>query len=237
MNKFAVISNAVPQICEKLIELGFKLIYTENVDGFISYERTHADMQCLKIDDTIFILSGCKKLGKSLENIGYNVTYTKNKYSGSYPENILLNTKIIGKNLVGKINCLDETVISYSKKAGYNLIDVNQGYTACSCVKVSGNSVITADNSIYNALKNSEIDVLKISEGSIKLDGAGEKTYGFLGGASAMIDESTLLFFGDITKHPDYTHIDEFCSSKGVDIVYIEDFELTDIGGAILLNN
>ncbi len=236
MDKIAVVSNAVPKICEKLEKLGFKLIYTENVDGFISYEQTHADMQCCVIDNEIFILSSCKRLGKKLKNAGYKVTYTKKVHSGIYPENILLNAKIVGKNLIGKINSIDDTVIDYCKSAGYNLINVNQGYTACSCVKVSENAMITADNSIYKALINSEIDVLKIREKYITLSGAGEETTGFIGGASALIDKNTLLFFGDITTHPDYTLIKNFCNSKGVKVNYIKDLELTDIGGTVLLN-
>ncbi len=235
MSKIAVVSKAVPKICKKLEELGFKLIYTENVDGFISYEQTHADMQCCVIDNTTFVLSSCKKLGKSLENFGLNVSYTVNNHSGKYPENILLNIKIVGNNLIGKIKNIDDSIFRYCKRAGYNLIDVNQGYAACSCVKVSNNAIITADNSIYNALKTSEIDILKISEGNIKLHGAGEETYGFIGGASVLIDDKTLLFFGDITKHTDYIRIKTFCNSHNVKIYYIEDLELTDIGGVVFV--
>lgn len=237
MNKIAVVSLDIPEICSALKQFGFKLIYTESVDGFISYEKKHADMQCLSVDSKLFVLSQCEILGQELINSGFDVTYTSKLASGDYPNNILLNAQIVGKTVIGKINSLDIKLVDYLKKNDFSIVNVNQGYTACSCVKVDNNSIITADNSIYNALTNTNIDVLKIEEGNIVLHGAEDRTHGFIGGASTLIDENNLLFFGDIKKHPDYNRIKSFCESKNVSIHSINNIPLTDIGGAILLNN
>lgn len=237
MNKYAIISRKVPKICDKLSEFGYKLIYSETVDGFISYEQNHADMQCIAVDNKVFVLKECTKLGNELSKLGFNVAFTKKDANGSYPDNILLNAKIIGKTIIGKLNKLDKGLIDYCKNNGFSLSDTNQGYTACSILKVNDNSAITADESIYKSLKNCDIDVLKIREGHIKLCGAGENTYGFIGGASATLDNNNILFFGDIINHPDCNAIIDFCESRNVSVHSISDIELTDIGGAILLNN
>ncbi len=235
MSKIAIISNSEPFICEKFFELGYKLIYTEEVDGFISYEKKHADMQCIKVDNKIILLSCCKDIGKNLVNYGVETAYTNCDYDGKYPNNILLNAKIIGKNVIGKIDSLDYTLIEYCNKHGYSKINVNQGYAGCSCLKVNESAIITADPSIYNALKNTDIDVLKIKEGHIKLSGAGEDTIGFIGGASANLENDSVLFFGDIRKHPDYQRITDFCQKNNTKIQFIDNYPLTDIGSAILL--
>ncbi len=235
-DKFAVLSNVVPQICSKLEDFGYKLIYTESVDGFISYEKNHADMQCLAVDNKVYVLNTCNKLYNKIKDTGCNVAYTADYIDGSYPNNVKLNAKIIGNKIICKTDSMDSELKRYLKQNNYEFIDVNQGYAACSCVKVSKNSIITADNSIYNALKNTEIEVLKINEGHIKLYGAEKDTYGFIGGASVSLDENNLLFFGDIRKHPDYDLIKSFCYKRDVNVHYIKSLMLTDIGSAVLLN-
>ncbi|MBE6823897.1 MAG: hypothetical protein E7513_00975 [Ruminococcaceae bacterium] len=235
-NKYAVVSNKVPQICSKLEEFGYKLIYTESVDGFISYEKNHADIQCITVDDKVFVLNVCCELSTKLREIGFNVTHTTDYIDGIYPNNVRLNAKIIGSNVICKEESLDSKLKRHLLNNNYNLINVNQGYAACSCVKVNENAIITADNSIYRALKSTYIDVLKIHEGYIDLYGAGENTHGFLGGASVLLNKSNLLFFGDIRKHPAYDKINSFCRKRNVNIHYIDSIQLTDIGGAVLLN-
>ncbi len=236
MNKIAIISDSEPFICEKFIELGYKLIYTEEVDGFISYEKKHADMQCIKLKDKLVLLSCCKNLTQTLAKFGVKTVYTTRDFNEKYPNNVLLNAKILDKNVLGKTDFLDNTLLEYCKTHRLNLINVNQGYAACSCLKINDNSLITADPSISNALKNTDINVLRIREGYIKLSGAEENTFGFIGGASANLDDGSVLFFGDIREHPDYQKIAGFCNNNKIKIRFIENHPLTDIGSAVLLN-
>lgn len=232
--KIAIVSNAIPQICNKLESLGFKLIYTQSVGEFISYEQKHADMQCLKVENKVFVLSGCQKLGEQLLIEGADVEYTSDFYCGKYPDNIKLNALVLGKKIIGKTEHLDKKLVKFCEDNDYRFINVKQGYSACSCAKVNDNSIITADKSIYDSCLRLNIDVLKIKEGFIKLDGAEEHTYGFIGGASVNLGD-TMLFFGDITEHPDYKSISEFCNSKGIRVDYIKNLDLTDIGSTTLL--
>ena len=202
-NKYVVVSDRCIEVCDKLKNMSYKLIHTECVDGFISYEKKHADMQCIALDNNVvFVLSQCKSLANTLENLGFDVRLTSKKASGKYPDNIILNAKVVGKHLIGKIASLDKNLVEYCINNGYELIDVNQGYSACSCLKVNENAIITADNSIYKALIKTDIDVLKISSGNIRLIDSKREEEGFIGGASVNLGDS-ILFFGDIRKHPD----------------------------------
>ncbi len=236
-DKFAIVSDVIPQICDALKKRNYKLIYTDCVDEFISYEQKHADMQSLLINDQIFVLKECTELIKNIaDKTDFKIIKTQRNISGEYPENIQLNAKIVGKNLIGKLNSIDKNVLNFCKNNGYNLIDVKQGYAACSCLKVDENSVITTDNSIYKALKNSNIDTLKISNENIVLHGAKRGECGFIGGASVNLGDE-MLFFGDITSHPDFKKIHDFCNNRDIKISYIKNLPLVDIGGVVLLNN
>ena len=185
-------------------------------------------MQCLIIEDTAFVLSCCHELIKVLEN-DYHVIQCGDHISGKYPENIALNVCVIGKNLIGKLDAVDKKVLDFCHNRGYQMIHVKQGYTKCSCAVVSDHALITADNGIYNSLKETKIDVLKIEEGRV---GLSENVSGFIGGASGYVDHK-IYFTGNIKLHPDYQRINKFCEKHHTEIVSLSDKPLWDIGGII----
>ena len=234
-NRFILISDLNTVICDKLKSQGFELIYTDCVDEFISYEQKHADMQCICIEDVVFVLQNCSTLKEKLRLYNSKILLTSEKAEGKYPNNVLLNAKIIGRNLIGKIDALDSKLIHFCIKQRYNLINVKQGYSGCSILKVTDNAVITTDENIYRKLSNTEIDVLKISQSGIVLYGAKKGEQGLIGGASINLGDR-ILFFGDIRKHIDYAKIKDFCNKYNILIDYIDDLAPTDIGGGILLN-
>lgn len=229
MNK-AILSDKYPEYAEKLKELGYDIIPSERVECLIPYEQDHADMQCLIINDTAFVLSCCQKLAKALSD-SFNVITCAEDIGGRYPANVALNAALVGKYLVCREASLDENVREYCSQNEIELINVKQGYSKCSCAIVSDNAVITADKGIYRALINKKIDTLLIEQGSINLEGA---DYGFIGGASGYDRSGNKLFFcGNIKKHPDYYTIKDFCDRNGSEIINLMDGQLTDIGGIL----
>lgn len=236
MNKYAIISNEVPAICDALKEFGYKLIFTDCIDEFIPYEKSHADMQCCVIKDKVFVLNSAKSLLEELQKLRIKHNISSDIVSGKYPDNIKLNVLFLSDKLICKTDAIDSAIIKYCKRNNIDLINVKQGYASCSCAKISNTAIITADESIYAALKNTDIDVLKISPSGINLYGAKRGECGFIGGASVLLNECNVLFFGDITAHCDYNKIKEFCTSNNVRINYIPNIPLTDIGGCVLLN-
>ncbi len=228
MNKY-VVSYKYPDFINELNKKGYETLTTDKIEIFPIPEQLHADMQILNIDNTIFMLNECINLKKYFrEN---NVIYCKNKAGERYPENILLNFLNLNNKLYGKLSAIDPSLKEYCIQNNIEMINLNQGYCRCSTLVIADNAVITADSSIEKALKNSGVDVLKISHGNIILDGY---DYGFIGGASGKLNDNTVTFFGNIKKHPDYNLICNFCSKYNVNIEIIcKNLPLTDIGGIV----
>lgn len=227
-----ILSLRYPQFAAALQRRGYHVIPSEYIERLIPYERDHADMQCLIIDDTAFVLSCCDRLIKELRE-RYRVVVCGEDIAGKYPENVRLNATVVGKTLIGRIRSLDENVKYYCRTHGYEIINVNQGYAGCACAVVNDRALITADKGIYNSLKETNIEVLLIEQGRVMLDGA---EYGFIGGACGthtVGDEHIICFCGDIQSHPDHDRIMEFCERQQTKIICLDKGELIDIGGMI----
>ena len=229
MNK-AILSTKHPQFAAKLREYGYEIIPSEKIPCHMPYERNHADLQCLILDDTAFVLSCCQRLINTLSH-DYHVIPCGDRFSGEYPDNTCLSAVQCGGKLIGRLASLDEKVKEHCRRHGIELINVNQGYAKCSCVPIADHAIITADNGIIQALQNTQIDVLPIGKGSVRLKGA---EYGFLGGASGYDrDKHTLYFCGDIEQHPDVRRIKDYCQAYGITIISLTDDQLTDVGGIL----
>lgn len=123
-----------------------------------------------------------------------------------------------------------------------NIINIRQGYAACSACKVTERAIITADRGEALAAERLGADVLLISPGGIALPGYDT---GFIGGASARIGDA-LFFFGDPRLHPDGKRIMDFVQSHIGEKHALEDEiplrrvfcargVLRDHGGAVVL--
>ncbi|MBR4890006.1 MAG: hypothetical protein IKU15_01660 [Clostridia bacterium] len=146
----------------------------------------------------------------------------------NYPFDIAYNVLISEKNAMANFKYTDPVLKDVLVKKGFRLIDINQGYAACSSAAFAG-GIITSDPSVISACKKNEIDVLEIEKGEVELKGY---DYGFIGGASGYVSQK-LLFFGDILWHSNYTKIKGFLSDKKIEYDYIENFPLTDVGTII----
>ena len=227
-----ILSGDYPIFGESLAKFGYHVIFSEKLPQLIDYEQSHADMQCLILDDTAGVLKECTRLAEYLKD-SYHVVLTDDAIGGKYPANVRLNAAVLGKTVIANLKALDRKVIDYCREHQYRMLHVNQGYAKCSCAIVSDNAIITADSGIYYSLKETNIDVLKIQQGRVRLDGA---EYGFIGGASGLDTRDgkrTLYFAGNIATHPDYPMIRTFCEAHDTETVSLTDTELIDIGGML----
>ena len=227
-----ILSGEYPIFGERFAQRGYHVIESEVLPKLIPYERRHADMQCLILDDTAFVLKECQRLASILRQ-RYHVTITEDDIGGTYPANVRLNAAVIGKSVIANLRALDKKVIDYCQSNDYRMIHVNQGYAKCSCAIVSNHALITADNGIYHSLKEYNIEVLKIRQGRVRLDGA---DCGLIGGASGLEiknDKRILYFSGNIKSHPDYPIIKAFCDRHKTEVISLTDGEIIDVGGMI----
>lgn len=145
----------------------------------------HSDIFYTKIDDKIICSPNAKYIQTDFIIGQSPVGYT-------YPNDVKYNICQIGKYIIG------------SKYADKKILDkinvfVNQGYTKCSIAVTGNDSCITSDIGIYNKLKEIGMDVLLLQTDNIGLldrEGQLSKMNGFIGGATALVD-NTFILFGD----------------------------------------
>lgn len=188
---------------------------------------SHPDMNLFVCDKTAFLPKN-SPLESVLKEKGYNVILIKNELKSEYPFDVLFNAKIVDDTAILNEKTIAKEILEYLKESNKTIINVNQGYAACSVLALNKNAFITSDKGVAKVLKETGKDVLKICEGYINIK---DYSYGFIGGASGFID-GILYFFGDITCHPDFKLIDEFLRKNNVKYKYFNT-PLKDIGGCI----
>lgn len=213
-----IIDSRFVDIAEKLWGDRCKIIPSFSCKNLQPQVSSHPDMTITQISD-VFVCCP-ESFDYYREYLGEKLIKGETKLSPHYPNDIAYNVLIYKDFAFGKKDFLDPVVKNVLTEKNIKLKNINQGYAKCSSA-VTKEGVITADVSIYETLVRNNINALKINEGYVKLPGY---DYGFIGGASGIIDEK-LTFFGDISRHPDFLKIKNFCQFD-----YIQDFELTDVG-------
>ena len=136
-----------------------------------------------------------------------------------------LNSLSIGNLFVHSINFTDPNLLSLTKDK--KLINVKQGYTKCSTCIVNNHAIITSDVSIAKALSPEGMDVLLIPPGDILLPGL---NYGFIGGATGLIEDNVLAFYGHLDHYLYGKEVLEFLKKHRVEPVFLRNGKLIDRG-------
>lgn len=227
MRKKLLIDNRYIGIAEEKWGSEFDIIPSPVLKSLPEPVSCHPDMSLCCLGDIFIaettVYSYYKKYLK-----GCNVLCGKQEITGNYPWDIAYNVLVSEDMAIANFKYTDSVVKQELEKLNYKMIDVKQGYARCSSA-VLGKSIISADPSIINACKKMQINFLEIEKGYVELSGY---EYGFIGGATGFVD-GKLLFFGDITKHPDFNKIMQFTKNNSIEIDYIKDFPLTDVGTII----
>lgn len=164
------------------------------------------------------------------ELFGERVICGNTRLDSKYPADIAYNVCLLKNHSFGAFRYNDGKITEYLHSAGAVQINVNQGYTKCSISVVSEQAVITSDEGIYTKALAAGIDALKIREGFIRLDGV---SYGFIGGASGLIDNKLWVINGELKTHPDGELIKSFVKKHNKTIVELKQSEIVDIGSII----
>lgn len=165
---------------------------------------------------------------KALAEKSVRMVLSRDELKGEYPRDVLFDAIRTEKLLIGNLKYTARELFSDDITA----VNVRQGYALCSTLLMKG-SAISADGGICKALSENGYEVLRISAGGIVLDGYG---YGFIGGASAVLNEcKTVVFFGNVSAHADGERIISFCKERGYNVLFDESYPLTDLGGVKVL--
>ena len=155
-----------------------------------------------------------------------------------YPHDTGLCARFCGRSLICRTASTSGVLLDEAAASGYGIIDVNQGYSACSVIALSDGSAVTSDRGIFAALSSRGISCLLIRPGYISLppydrdhDGG---LGGFPGGASGLCGD-ILYTVGDFSLHPDCRRFFDFCGEHGTRVRPLCGGVPTDIGGIFFL--
>lgn len=141
-----------------------------------------------------------------------------------YPGDIHLNAFAFKNIFIHNLKHTDQVILDYYKRAGYDLVNIKQGYTKCSCL-VTEDFVITSDGGIYESLRDL-IPIYKIDHGQIKLQNF---NYGFIGGATGVLGKK-IFFTGNFSHHSSYEEILKIINKYNYEIEILSKDPIEDYG-------
>lgn len=190
----------------------------------------HADLSFLYDDGRLYIAREMQAYRESFLSLGVDVCVIPDVLGKVYPDDVKLNAVPLGRFFLCNEKTVSPFILADMKRKGKTILSVPQGYTGCSVVPVTGESLITDDPSIYAVCRSHGLDVLQVGKGSVRLPGF---PYGFIGGASGRISDSRIVFHGNPALHHDYEKIARFLEKYAVTAVSLYDGELIDVGSIL----
>ena len=221
----------------RLSSLGFFTVTLPPFSRLGDSVASHTDMLILKADNTFFTYADfCEEnphifdtLYELLSKSGASFRFLADEVKPEYPDDAKINVLVIGKHVFAREASVCRGVLSHFESLGYRTVNVKQGYPACTVLKISDNTAVTADRGMAKSLEKAGIQTVLIEEGHIALP---PHEYGFIGGCAGRIG-NCIYFSGRIEDHPSYKLIKEAAEREGVSLISLGDFPLLDVGGII----
>lgn len=197
----------------------------------------HSDLLIFKIDNKLVTRKNYYRTAKDKIDLicdkgGLELVLSEAEAGEEYPSDCGLCAAVSGRIMICRKASTDVEILRLADDPGYNLLNVPQGYSKCSCAVLADGSIITADRGIAKVTLENGIDTLLITEGNIELPGY---AYGFIGGATGLC-ENTLYFCGNLESHPDHTAIEEFARKHSTKCVSLSEEKLYDIGSLLFIS-
>jgi len=226
MEKVIVLANGLEESFYNYIQSkDYKVVKLKESNSTYKAIAKHPDIFSFSLGEQLIIAPEITRYFN--EDLKKHLIWGKSEIKRQYPDNICYNVARVGKFAIHNTKYTDPVI---KEKLNCQWIHVNQGYTKCNTLIVNEDSLITSDQSIYKETTKEGLNCLLIEPEHIVLRGL---DYGFIGGASVRINDA-IVFYGNISKHPDYPQIKKFIESRNLKIKYFE-FPLEDIGSGIKL--
>lgn len=212
-----------------LIRAGVEIVWLPDNPDVDKRLAGHADLSVFSADEIVIATKhAASHIVNKLTNADVFITTTATQ-GVAYPNDASLCACYTGKYLIYNPKTIDPVITDLCPGIP---IWVNQGYTKCSVCVISGDAIITSDSIVSRRAVKAGMDVLKIEQGHITLDGF---PYGFIGGASFLLDKQRVAFTGSLDKHPDKIRILRFLEKHEKLPVFLTNNPIFDIGGGIPL--
>ncbi|MGF7399940.1 hypothetical protein PQ744_05910 [Thermoanaerobacterium thermosaccharolyticum] len=229
-----VIDGRQKEIAESLNRLGIKTILTEKYDALYDAISFHPDILMHNAGDGDIIVAPDidENFVAKLKDLNLNVNFGQNRLSRNYPGNIAYNVARLGDYAFHNLKYTDPILRRVLEEKGVKFVNVRQGYTKCNIAIVDEYSFITSDEGIFKTAVKEGFECLLIEQGDIRLDGF---EYGFIGGASGLIDRDVFCIAGDLRYHRSHKKIIDFLKYKNKEVFFLTFGEVRDIGSIIPL--
>ena len=233
-----IVDQRIGEEAERSLEkLGFYVMKAPSFIDLPKANSSHPDTLFFKLGDRLFTYADYTEAALPIlsdvreYHVNTALSFVSDQPRPVYPGDCALNALYIGGAILAREASLSSSVKEYAESIGIKILNVKQGYPACSVLKIDEKSAVTADKGMARALSKIGVETLLISEGNIALP---PHEYGFIGGASFVFSDK-VCFFGDIDTHPDSGKIREFAEKRGLKLLSLSSGALTDLGGAVIL--
>ena len=236
--KIAITDSRIDAEAERKLTLhGYRVITLPPFSKLSEAVASHPDMLIKKIgneyisyadysEEASFVFSDLSLLSVGT---GARFTLTSDEVGPTYPSDVGLNALEIGGKLFCRVKSASEAMLTSAKKSGLDIVNVNQGYPACTVLKLNEEAAITADVGMAEILRKHGIRVTLIEQGYVSLP---PYDYGFIGGC-AEADGDKLFFFGNPTLHRDGEKIISAAEREGLSVIPLSSLSLRDLGGIL----
>lgn len=240
--KICLVDSRIPYEAQRrLLMLGFEVLSLPPHPALSPAVASHTDMLILPLgNEVISIAEYCDvapyiftDLFDATRKGGIRIYFTDDRLSAEYPRDCVLNALQMGEHLFVKSDTCSLHIIEKAREMGLAIVKVNQGYPACTVLRLDDDHAITADRGMAKALREVGKTVYEIENGGINLP---PHEYGFIGGTAGVHDD-TVYFIGDPDLHPSGTKIRTACDECGLKIISLCGGGLTDLGGIIFIDN
>lgn len=228
MKNIMIVDNRYASVAEKVWGDEFIVVPSVTCTSLSEPVSAHPDMTLFPVCEKTFVCAPevFGEYEKKLSPFGIKLICGETTLKSNYPKDIAYNIFKTEKFALGKFASTDNVILNLLNKSGIEMTEVKQGYSKCS-VCGFGSCAITADNGLFDALKDKGMNVLKVPCGEIVLEGY---DYGFIGGASGERKNGEVFFFGDLESITYGGKIRDFVLENGWRVREIKGYPLTDTG-------
>ncbi len=196
----------------------------------------HSDLLIFKIDNKLvtrksYYRTAKYKIDLICEKSGLELILSDAEADNKYPNDCGLCAAVSGRNIICRKASANGEILRLADDLEYNLLNVPQGYSKCSCAVLADGAIVTADRGIAKVTQDAGIDTLVITPGYVALPGY---DCGFIGGATGLCG-NILYFCGNLESHPDHTAIKEFAQKHNTEYISLSDEKLYDVGSLIFM--
>lgn len=212
---------------QKLQAMGRVLLFGRQ-KGPYPVISTHPDVFLCQKGPELF---GSPSLSAMFRNEWDEVRFVPGVYipGSAYPQTAIYNAVFAANTFVHHLGVSDPIL----KKAAQNMehIHVNQAYTRCNLLGLSGECFITSDRGIEKKLLQAGKEVFYVDPTQVLLPG---QKHGFFGGACGLHDQ-TMYVCGNWQSLKEAAALKAFCSQCGYAIVGLCDGPVIDIGAVFFI--